>query len=93
MGIKDRLRQLRIETDTAITPTTRLEVNHLEQVHNGGANTKENLFALTMPEHALFHKIEGDLATDQKEKTETILPLRVFWVDLAKSRWRSLCKW
>lgn len=65
---KRRARQIRIETDPTITPLTSLEVHHVQQLHLGGPTTFSNLIPLTLDEHCLVHKLEGELSSDPKEK-------------------------
>ena len=69
MGIRERVKTIRYITD----PDSRgkpLEAHHLEQRHNGGMDTTDNLTGLTLPEHCLIHHIEADLAT-RKGETQT----------------------
>lgn len=65
MNLVDRVKQIRRDSD----PTTlnkRLESHHLTLVHFGGRTTLSNLFALTVPEHAMIHWIMANNNEDKE---------------------------
>ena len=65
MNLVDRVKQIRRDSD----PTTlnkRLESHHLTLVHFGGRTDLTNLFALTVPEHAMIHWMMANNGEDKE---------------------------
>jgi len=66
---RERVKQLRKETDPS-TSTKRLEAHHLDQRHNGGEDRVDNLFGLTLDEHAMAHHVESEIHARNQDHRE-----------------------
>lgn len=67
--IKDRVKQIRVETDPLVISTSELEAHHCnEQAHNGGRISLDNMFGELPHEHAFSHYIEAEVTIDPLEK-------------------------
>jgi len=65
MEVRKRVKEIRRESDPS-TKGKRLEAHHIDSVHEGGRTTLENLYGLTLAEHASVHRLLAQMGKDER---------------------------